>query len=147
MAASPAWPSPGPWQHRLSPQMAHPQTNILCMAAGCRHFVNPADEQLARLVVRVWNWVPSRVINGTTTLDYRFTMVLCLEFNREVPSPVKLRGIVRAYVCTSVRDRAHPQGHISHNNGLAFAPALAQLPLTVCMQTARRTKNARKNTC
>ena len=90
----------------------------------------------------MWPWVPSRVINGTTTLDYRFTMVLCLKFNREVPSPVKLRGIVRAYVCTSVRDRAHPQGHISHNNGLLLVCSTTPYGLHAnCTTHKKRTKN------
>ena len=69
MAASPAWPTLGPWLPRLfvasdgSPTDQHP-------VHGSRLF-NPADEQLALLVVRVWPWVPSRVLNGVTVLDYR----------------------------------------------------------------------------
>ena len=30
-------------------------------------------------------------------LDYRLSMAMCLEFNKEVPAQVKPRGIIRAY--------------------------------------------------
>ena len=63
---------------------------------GCRFF-SPADEQLAQLIVRVWPWLQSKRLNGVTVLDYRQTMGLCLEFNREMAPDVKTRSIRLSY--------------------------------------------------
>ena len=63
---------------------------------GCRFF-STADEQLAQLIVRVWPWLQSKRLNGVTVLDYRQTMGLCLEFNREMAPDVKTRSIRLSY--------------------------------------------------
>ena len=63
---------------------------------GCRFF-NPADEQLAQLIVRVWPWFHSKRLNGVTVLDYGQAMGLCLEFNRDMAADVKARSILLSY--------------------------------------------------